>query len=309
MSPLHTVPIDDLLRHRAWVQTLARSLVREAVAAGTTGMDVRLGRSATISGRLTDENGAEITATKGWMQAVPAGATPGGPGTVWIEFAEDGTLTSPPLDADRSYDLQAGMVPGHRTGKITGIVPGATDVVLRLPRATSISGTVTGPDGEPVGAGVPVLAIAQDVSLDGTPGSVAFAYTDSKGAFSIGGLGEFRYQVAAGGGMSRYCSKIPLRDVDFGSSDLALGVNKGAILKGRLLDKDGNAVKAPYLSVTGPGLLQFESFTRVETADGSFEIASLPAGAYRAAVVIGEERFDLGEVKIPSSDVELRLPE
>jgi len=154
-----------------------------------------------------------------------------------------------------------------------------------------------------------VLAIAENVSLDGTPGSVAFAYTDATGAFTIEGLGEFTFQVAAGGGTSRFRPKAVLGGVAFGTTDAEPAVVGGSVVSGRLLDAAGAPVKSPYLCATRPGLLQFESYTRVESEDGSFEIASLPPGKVRMAVVIGEKRHDLGEIEVPATDVELRLPE
>ncbi len=280
----------------------------EAVTAGTTDIVVRLGRAETISGTLTDEDGQPIAATKGWMQAVPASEVPGGPGTVWIKFAADGTFTSPPLDANRSYDLQAGGVPGHRLGRLEGIAPGATDVVVRMPRGTSISGVVKQADGKPAPRGIPVLAIAEDVSLGGTQGAVAFAYTDKDGAFIIEGLGEFTYQVAAGGGQSSWRVKMPLRGVKYGSKGQVLEVLPGEVFAGKLLDADGKPVKAPYLTATQPGLLQQEAYTRVESADGSFSIRGLPPGTFNVAVVINDQRIELGAFDVPAKDVELRLP-
>ena len=120
-------------------------------------------------------------------------------------------------------------------------------VTLVLPRAKTISGTIVDESGRVVPAGVPVLCVAQGVSLQDNPGSSAFTYARAQGRFSVEGLGDFTFRVVAGGGPSEYASAGKAQMVAGGTGEVVLKVRKGGTISGRLLDADGNPVKTPFL--------------------------------------------------------------
>ncbi len=284
------------------------STVMEDVAAGTTDLTVRFGPVGRISGRLVDRTGSPIVAKGGWLMATPAGGESGSLGSVWMTFAEDGTFTSLPLDGNRTYDLIAGNFEGFDGGRTNTVVPGATDVLVRLRRSGRITGRIVRADGKTVPIGLYVLAQATDAPSGRPEGSFSFAYSQADGSFALEGLGEFTFRVVAGGGTSDLALVEALNGIQPGATDVIVRVRPGETVTGRLVNAEGGAVRTSRLSALRDDPVQPTPSVTVDSADGDFEFRSLRPGHYRFFALIGEESVLVGDAVAPATDVVLRLP-
>jgi protocatechuate 3,4-dioxygenase beta subunit len=166
-----------------------------------TELDLPLKYGARVSGRVVDEQRAPVAGVKIMSSA-------NGGGMFSFKSSPERSATSA---SDGSFEL-AGLNTGtqHLTASLEGWADGdsgeialkedqhVTDVVITLPRGSSIRGTVKWPDGTPA-KNASVQAI--DTS-DKRPGArysrkVRGAKTDEQGQFAIGGLGSGPFLVGA----------------------------------------------------------------------------------------------------------------
>ncbi len=292
---------------------VVRDVVRDVVAAavlrdvpaGSAGLTVTLGEGKPLSGRLVDDQDQPVTG-KGFIHVVPVGAQIGGPGWVSVHADEAGQFTTGPLEEGRAYEVHAVAFPGHLDAAVKGVFPGSTPVVVVLPRAASIAGTVVGEDGKPVGAGVPLRAVAEAAGA----ASVGFGSTDEAGRFRVDGLAPGLFTVAAGGPQSEFYSAVPARGVSSATTDLVVRVRRGVELSGRLVDLAGRPLRTEYLeahSIDSPDANP--AWTRVDDEQGGFTLRGLPPGKVRlrcrrGATLVGVE----AEVAVPAAGVVITVP-
>lgn len=193
------------------------------------------------------------------------------------------------------------------------VTPAATTSAVngRLPRGGGIDGTVRATDGTGV-AGVQVSV----GSVGAGRVTYAFATTDARGAYTVGGLATGEYTVCAnppasppagvtgwlfacnGGGASDLLS-TPVRVTATGSVAVDLTLPTSAALHGVLRRADGTPV-------AGRGVSTRSGFA-VTAADGSYAIGNLPPGADRVCVQDGPcaaVELDAGS----STSADLTLP-
>jgi protocatechuate 3,4-dioxygenase beta subunit len=159
------------------------------------GIDAVLQGGTSVSGTVTDGHGAPVSGIN-----VNVNPTSSGPST-WAQTAADGTYTTGPLPPG-DYRVQFStpgpspswatefwhQQPSWNTADLLTISPGDppvhTGVDASLTAAASVTGTVTGPTGQPV-AGICVNAIINTPNgLDG----LANTSTASDGTYTLGGL-------------------------------------------------------------------------------------------------------------------------
>jgi|GEM_PF-7082109 len=279
------------------------------IAAPTEGLRVSLAEGAVLRGRLVDAEGQPVLDRRGFVYVREQEATSGSVGSIIATLDGEGGFTTPALRADRDHVLLVGGFAGFAHTEISAGRPGAESIVVRLHAARSIRGVVHDGDGRAVARSVPVSAwIKGGPTMD--QGSAGVGHTDDTGRFVIEGLTAERYEVAAGGGGSRYAPSAVLHDVPSGSDDLDLQVKVGSSISGRLVDPRGAGVQVLTLVAAGldaPALCA--SRTRVDDRDGTFLIAGLPRGRARLSLDHGGRSVDLGEVEVPADRLRVIVPD
>ncbi len=168
----------------------------EDVECGRTDVLLRLRRGAEVVARFVDErggivvvdpDGAELEET-GWRFATVFRAPDTTPGSVrW-------TKLRPATD----HTLRVRAVPGFLPVRMNGIrtgAPGETvEITVRLVRAGRITGRVVDAAGAPL-VGVEVVARAESVDSEDTPGAAAGVVTGDDGSFVLDGLGPHRFAL------------------------------------------------------------------------------------------------------------------
>jgi hypothetical protein len=165
---------------------------------------------------------------------------------------------------------------------------------------------VTGDDGKPVPAGVPVGLLAEGIDPR-SAGARTFAYTQADGTFLADGLPDLAFTAEAGGGRSGYLGTV-VTGVKAGTSDLVLRVSVGVELSGTLVDAKGDPVETTSLSADdGARLAAMRPYSQVG-ADGRFVLRGLRAGPVRLAAMQGTAPVEAGVVEAPATGVRVVVP-
>jgi hypothetical protein len=266
-----------------------------AVAAGATvrGIEIRLGPSAAITGRVRSAagavRGASVVAVLHGDAGNPARATTG---------------------ADGGYDIR-GLAPGvHRVsisapGYPSATVPGITlragdrfvlDVLFVPPSV--VEGTVTDMDGRPV-SGALVSAEGQGMRGPG-PGNGAgagaapplAARTGADGRYRIEGVspGPFRVSARKDASSPAALKIVTVEEGETVTADLSLV--EGGVVAGAVVDPAGNPVPGAMIWTSGGGGPPRPGEARQAAADasGAFLLA-LPPGTYSLGATRPRSRF------------------
>lgn len=234
---------------------------------------------------------------------------------------DDGVFTFREVVAGR-YELTAekpgfapatfGARPGRDVGTPIAIAPGQqlTTLELRIPRGAVITGTVTGPNGEPLSS-VDVTAFYDIPQRNGTHriNPLFSARTNDEGVYRLYGLsdGEFvvmanlapatdtpiRYPPTLYPGVTNTSEaiKVSVRSGDERSGiDIAMRPSPTAFLSGLLLSKDGRPVSGEQVTLTvadGAPRTVGSDFSPMMTrtdGEGAFVFANVRSGTYLVAV-------------------------
>lgn len=272
--------------------------------AGSTGLVVRLVPSRRAEGRLVDDQGAEVRGpgvVRAFVEGRSAGTLPvegvvPGDGTFQLEGLEDGLR----------YEVLGARFGARGDGRLLGVRAGDGDLVLVLPRGGRIAGRVLDAQGRPAPRGVPVGAVGRGPD-PGTEGWRRFGATAEDGRFEITGLGEHRFDVEAGGGLSAYLGEV-LGDVAPDGPEVTLRVAAGVELEGRLVDSVGEPASAESLSADdGARRAAMRPYVQVG-ADGRFRLQGLRPGPVVLWVRRGGVQVRVGEVAAPGRGVVVALP-
>ena len=296
-------------RLSAWSSRRPMDLVPAAldgVPAGTAGVVLRLHRGVFISGTVVDGEGNPVES--GWVHYGPPGTSLRDMGGD-ADSIHDGRFEAGPLLPGTDYDLVTRFCDGFLEARVAAVPAGSVDVVIELERAGRISGRVLDPDGLPVGAGVPVRALAEGVAAD-APGAFGWERTDESGEFQFEDLGPYRFRVYAGG---TYASEevpdfapVASGPVAPGTAGLEVRTRPGARLRVLLVDGARKAREVFYVVAAQPGLPGLREFTAAGD-DGVFTLVGLvPGRIVLTAETRFGETFPLGEFEAPSAD--LRIP-
>ena len=280
----------------------------DGVAAGTEDLVIELSRGEPMVGRIVDDAGEPVT-TKGYVHIYPQGSTAGSPDSIHGALDGKGGFKSTPLDTGTTYDLLVSGFEGYRWTKLKGVRSGVAVVQVILESAGIIKGRVVRADGGPLPVGLGVLATAVGAST-GEKGGFGFTYTKPDGSFTLNGLGEFSFRVAAGGAGSGFVSAGLAEDIRPGATEVVIRVKRGVALSGKLLDTHGDPVKSHLLTAISLDAPQTPSAsTSIKGDDGVFHFAGVSEGKLRILAYLGGTQVVVGVLTAPAMDVVLRLPE
>lgn len=272
-----------------------------------TGVEVRLRRGATLSGRVIEEGSGRPVADAE-VSAEPQGGEPR------FRFGDDeegGARTGP----DGRFEL-TGLAPGaysvsathpdfaeaSESAQVKG--PSAT-VELRLGRGSRLAGVVAS-GGRPV-AGASVVLSAAGEGFGGPFGPGAQSVTsDDAGRFRFERLTPGRYTVLA---TLRGQSSSPVEAVLQGSQsrdDLVLELSGGTVIRG--LVKGLPEAQRGGVRIAANGPEQYFASART-SADGGFELTGAPAGPITLTARTGDfassSRSASGQVVVPEGQAEV----
>ena len=259
-------------------------------------------------GRITDDAG-ELVTVKGYVHIYPQGSTAGSPDSIPAVLDLKGGFKSAPLDPGSAYDLLVNGFEGHSHARLEGVRPGASLVRVTLERAGLIKGKVVREDGGQIPVGMGVRATAGDAPR-GAKGSYGYTYTQPNGRFTLNGLGDYAFRIAAGGAGSGFISADLADGIRPGATGVVIKVKRGVSLSGKLLDANGDPVKTHLVTAVPVGVLgALSAWTAIKGDDGVFHFAGVPEGKVRILAYIGSKQVTVGEVTAPAKDLVLKLPE
>src|SRR5262245_17193808 len=123
----------------------ASATVVRDVAAGTSGLVVRLRAGLALTGRVVDDAGDPVLGV-GNLLAYRAGETGRG-SPVFGEVPGDGTFSFPALEEGQNYDLRAYGFRSRGAGTALRVRPGDVGISIVLRRAGRITGRIVAEDG------------------------------------------------------------------------------------------------------------------------------------------------------------------
>ncbi len=274
------------------------------VAAGTSGLVVRVARGLTISGKVMDEDGKPPVGF-GMLRIYPSRQEEGEAFVrLYARVDEEGGFTTPALAPGRTYDIHANGFEGLTDGAVTGLEPGARDVVLRLTRGSAISGRLLLPDGRPAPEGI--LVAAKALGGGRSRGVGSRSKTAKDGVFRITGLEPSEYQIVGGGDGSDFAPTRAPGTFRPGDGGVEIRLEPGCTVSGVLVDADGKPVKARSLTAR-----QDEPFDNhcwgKSSGDGTFLVKGLARGRVQLGVFYGEDHVELGEFDVPAKDLRITV--
>ena len=275
-----------------------------AVAAGTTDLVVRPGRSLVIRGRLLLEDGSPLPRGSSGFDLRGVNADGSGFSSGMGLWEEDGSFVTPPLDEGKVYDLVVPGRPGRRGGAAGGGGRGTTDLVTPGAMGGALEGRVVDGEGAPI-PGIAVTGYARDLRSMWPwpePGKTVLATTDGRGVFRLEGLAPGPYDLSAGGPPTDFLSARTAEPVAAGASEVVLALARGAVLSGTVVDAAGKPLREGTLRVDG-----WSASARLGDG-GTFLIRGIRPGEHSLALHLGSRTVDLGKVAAPAEGLVLAVP-
>ncbi len=221
-------------------------LNRVEIPSGTPRVDLgtlRLPPGEFIEGRVTDSRGAPIKGAAVWVHP-GEGRNPSmfwdleNPEPLWT--APDGTFRAGNLEGGQRVHVRVEHI-GYVAASVPGVeAPTQEPLRIELKAARSLSGRVTGPEGEPVAD-----AFLNWFQSEGGGGysSISLGTSDAEGRFRITGFppGPLSLAVSAEGHVPRRIEGIQI-PADREPEDLQITLQRAIILEVRVLDAEGEPV-------------------------------------------------------------------
>jgi hypothetical protein len=233
--------------------------------------NVVVNRYGSITGIVRDPNGTAVpfAMVNACSSCTPVSTDASGRYTLRNVVPGDVTVTA---------FVQGNPTPAWYPGTAT-VAVGSGQVVtqdLALVRGAVVSGTITGPDGAPVSAGVPVTWRVTSSNPPMAQGSTV--YTDAFGRYTTPGLPGGAVVIGAGPnatGSSVASPSLTIALGDVRTVDLQLG-NGGWVL-GTVTGLGGAPVAGAFISMPGvPSVMT--------AADGTYRLRAVNAGTYTVSV-------------------------
>jgi hypothetical protein len=225
------------------------------VRAGARDVVLEVAMGFRVEGTIVDENGRPLR-------------------DAWIEH-QDGEYVSPTDAGGRFRFRFPDRTARHLFASKDGVdappvevVPPATELVIRLARGETISGTVVGKDV----AGFDVTAVWAS-RPDSEHAPRAQTETDGEGSLLIGPFAGPVRLVARRDGDPRYAVSPPLEP---GARDVRLVLRDGLSIEGVLLDAEGKPTSGG-VAIKGDLVAAYER----SDESGRFSVTGLPPGTYR----------------------------
>jgi uncharacterized GH25 family protein len=292
---------------------------RKRILFDTTGranasLDLKLSKAGKVIGRVVDEHGRPIPgATVGLRTSgtILSGLA------LWELCSEDGRFSYDGKPLGRIGRLTA-RAPGYQYQERSDIVvfdnshPAQIDFILRpnptkapaarvaatVTNRRTVSGTVVGPDGKPVGSAV----VRWDLRVSSD--SVPETNTDAQGAFRLDGVPDSAnvLSVMAKG----LAPSFPLVDAG-GDRQVRIELKAGATIRGRVVDDSGSGIKgarvAPQVNNPKPnwgGFVYLDELGQTTGRDGRFTLEGMPEGV--TCDVVAEDRSAVRRRALSPSD-------
>ena len=182
------------------------------------------------------------------------------------------------LDAPGSYTVAASggmMFGGSQTTIVVPDAPTATiDVHLK---SGAIPGRVVDPDGKPV-SGAFVIA-----RREGGEGASS-AQSAADGSFTIEGVEDGAYRVTASAqGFASTEPVVVTVAPEKGTAPVELRMEKGRVLRGRVVDPRGNGIEGAFVHYAPTGMVQTTSLPATTDTNGTFVLSLSGTGAFDVA--------------------------
>jgi hypothetical protein len=260
----------------------------------TGGVELILKNSVEISGRVEAQTGGPVAGAQIFAQYDGAGGRRGSNGFVSGLSGEPTAQT----DAEGKFTVKGlpeggwtlwAQAPGFASGTRATTKTGAGDVIIRLATGLKISGVVKDESGGPV-AGVPVRAAKmQNQQSEWWWWGDAQVYTGPDGTFTLTDVADGAYDLTVSA-MWQWGREVNVEDtklsgVNAGRDDVAITVKTGSVIEGKIVDRDGKAIRVAWITA------QFESGNQEGNdwssqrwaqarPDGTFRVAGLKPGSY-----------------------------
>jgi protocatechuate 3,4-dioxygenase beta subunit len=270
-----TLAVEDNQTYEVWAEKKRFAAARagtpvRVAGAPVTGVEIRLGRGGSLSGRLLGLDREELTRASVEVELIPpflARAAVDSQGSYRIEDVPPGEWTVTARAGDRTVREQAVLPPEAAD---------ATVVDLAFAPSHEVSGWVSGPDGEPV-AGAFIRFFAPG-------GSNASTYSRSDGGFRLR-LEDGTYRVVARREGYLWTAQEEPVAVEGGPvAGVELLLDAGAVIRGRIVGLEpGERAKAVWASAKGGNGRREGQLDQ----EGGFVIADVPPGDWTVTVAHG----------------------
>ena len=280
------------------------------VAAGASGVEIKLSAGETIRGRLVDASGAPVRAAllrADELQTADPWTRSSDTPAVYTEATGAFAFERVPPGRYRIVQvIEANTFGGVRP--LRGgedVASGATDVRLVAGADATITGTVVDEEGRPVA----------DAAVTATPvggGPRCGATTDAKGAFTIANASDLvRYSL-----VTSVEDRPPAfaKDVAPGATGVVLKVPRTRETTGRVLLADGKPYANAYVEFSLEGT-DWRTSAKTD-AEGRFTASTLPDGVLRVEESFSVRRYGdrmtprtCGTIHAGDKDVELKFTE
>jgi len=263
-------------------------------------LTIRLGypppRDATITGSVRDTGGAPLADVV--VRAAPSAYYSSAP-TVVATTAADGKFTLAGVDR-ATYDLSA-EAEDHLPGVRTEVPGGSRNVVLALEPGLLITGRVVDARGAPVPSFTLVVQRQAGLARERI---ATLSLIDPQGRFSVR-VAKGDYDLIAS------APEQPSAAVQAaaGANNVRIAMGKGASLRGKVIDEDGEPVAEVFLGVEPiRNVVTRQSVLPVGAtlADGTFELAGLSPGPI--SIVAFRRGYERKVVELPATDDGVRPP-
>lgn len=260
-----------------------------AVSSGgeITGVTIRLGAGATVTGSLRSADGGAPLA--GQIRLVPQSDNGRG-GMSWWQI---GQAVAHPAGADGAFRAE-GIAPGRYV--VVAQAPGHLDLqrrdvlltegaevdlgALTLEKGLTIEGIVTDDRGQPVSGARVNCSPHREQGQRPMPGFTrpGSNTTDADGAFRIDKLTPGSYDLSA---RADGFAAASLDNVNAGTTQIRITMTPGLSIEGRVLLPSGKPAGGVFVNAQGEN--ENRQGARTD-AEGHFEITDLPVGVYRVTV-------------------------
>jgi carboxypeptidase family protein len=259
-----------------------RQKTTDPIAAGTTDVKITVEPGGVIAGSVVDRQKKGLAGL--WVYVSPErkeGKPADGATARNVRTKDDGTFAATGLGENVTYQVVVRASQGFdaggsalRNATVSGVSPGVRGLEIVMEEGLSITGTLAGTDGKPLGSVYLTCTWPNRESGQQSRNTM----TDGDGAFTFAGLdpGDCAISMQSWGTNEGLVvdngEKVPA-----GARDVRLVASKGVTISGTAMDEAGHAVAGGLVTAQG-GSGGRSRNARVKE-DGTFEITGLAAGA------------------------------